>query len=804
MSTLPAAKPRLLARNRETFAAGHLRARYRGVLPALLLAGLASACTILTFLAMSGRAASLSTPQSILILLLIDLALLLALATLVLRHIVGLWSARRSDALGRRLHLRLLSLFGLVTAFPTLLVSVFSLLVVILGLQDWLGDRVRSALGASLAVANAYLDEHRQGVAADLVSMSDGLLRAGIGSELTSDTMHLLMERQISVLRLNRATVFFTEGATREIGVIAEVVSDDAAPAPPEISDWALARADEGEVVILHTETQDRVRGLRYLGAGEGPLDQERRYYLLVSRNVDAQVLGHMQETSSAVQLYERLEGRRNAFIITFAAVFVVLSLLLLLSASWVGIAFANRLNRPLAALIRAAARLQDGDLSARVVREEGEGELTVVSDAFNRMSGAVRRQQEDLIAANRQLEERRNFIETTLAGVSSGVVALDRDGRVQMLNERAHDFFAVAPERILGRRLAAFSRELRDLFARTRAEPDRIHAARIEFLPPTGESARSFQVRMAARLENSRADGGGVPSGFVVTFDDLTETLAAQRKAAWADVARAIAHEIKNPLTPIQLSAERMERRSARVAEGGGDNKRGDNNGGDKNGAAVNAGDDTDARLEEMQRNIRDGVGTITRQVGEIRRLVDEFSSFARMPEPKRQATDLAEIMEEVREILAAEAESPARAAAVSVTRGDEFFSAPWIGDSGQLRRALHNLARNALLAIDERRAADADAPAGEVALRMRQDDRNYYLVIEDNGAGLPAIPAMELLQPYVTTRRDGSGLGLAVVQKIAEDHGGALSLRGREDRRGAVAVLRLPKTPVAVAGET
>ncbi|MDA8031007.1 MAG: ATP-binding protein [Alphaproteobacteria bacterium] len=205
-----------------------------------------------------------------------------------------------------------------------------------------------------------------------------------------------------------------------------------------------------------------------------------------------------------------------------------------------------------------------------------------------------------------------------------------------------------------------------------------------------------------------------------------------------------------------------------------------------------------------QMQRNIRDGVGTITRQVGEIRRLVDEFSSFARMPEPKRQATDLAEIMEEVREILAAEAESPARAAAVSVTRGDEFFSAPWIGDSGQLRRALHNLARNALLAIDERRAADADAPAGEVALRMRQDDRNYYLVIEDNGAGLPAIPAMELLQPYVTTRRDGSGLGLAVVQKIAEDHGGALSLRGREDRRGAVAVLRLPKTPVAVAGET
>ncbi|MGR4000260.1 MAG: ATP-binding protein [Alphaproteobacteria bacterium] len=789
MSTLPASNSSLL-----TSAGGHSRevaqkeapprqsdrrARYHGVWSALLLAALTSACTILTFLAMSGRAAALSTPQNILILLFIDLALLLALTTLVLRHIVRLWSARHSDdALGRRLHLRLLTLFGLVTAFPTLLISVFSLLVVILGLQDWLGDRVSSALGASLSVGNAYLDEHRQGVAADLVSMSDGLLRAGIGSELTSQTMHLLMERQISLLRLNRAMVFFTEGVGREIGVVAEVASDEVSSDSPDISAWALARADEGEVVILHTESQDRVRGLRYLGVGDGPEDEERRYYLLVSRMVDAQVLGHIQETSGAVRLYEQLEGRRAEFIITFAAVFVVLSLLLLLSASWVGIAFANRLNRPLAALIRTAARLQEGDLSARVVREEGEGELTVVSDAFNRMSGAVQRQQEDLIAINHELEERRTFIETTLAGVSSGVVALDEEGRVQMLNERAHGFFGIAPERILGRRLAALSRELRDLLAQTRAEPDRIHSTRIDFLPPTGEGTRSFQVRMAARF--SEVGGGrNTPSGFVVTFDDLTETLSAQRKAAWADIARAIAHEIKNPLTPIQLSAERMERRTMRAG----------------------AGDLTPARLEEMRGNIHDGVASITRQVGEIRRLVDEFSGFARMPEPERRVMDLGEVMEEVGEILLAEMESCTgnpedggyRLGRVGIG------AAPFIGDPGQLRRALHNLARNALLALEERRALEEgnggnEGWVGEVVLRMDCDGGNYYLIIEDNGAGLPALSAMELLQPYVTTRREGSGLGLAIVQKIAEDYGGAFSLRNRKDLRGARATLRLP----------
>ena len=756
---------------------------------------------ILTFLAMSGRVEVLSTPRLILMLLLADLVFLLALMFVVLHRAVRLWQERKGDEIGRRLHLRLLSLFGLVAATPTLIISVFSLLVVVLGLQDWLGTRVRDALGASLSVAHAYLDEHRAGVAADIVSMSDGLVRAGLGTGVrTNEEIRYLMERQIEVLRLDEAALFFvsdtpssTTGAARgggagittetqtvvvsrvggELGSATEANGETVADTGGEtgreglgetetgaVSPWALAQARGGEIIILQEEGQDRVRALRYLGDGSRD-DTRLSYYLVVTRLVDAQVLRHMEETSFAVSLYERLEGQRTGFIITFTAVFVILSLLLFLSALVVGISFANRLNRPLAALIQTANSLEQGSLEARVPKSEEQGEIGIVSRAFNRMASGLARQRQALLESNQALDDRRAFIEAVLGGVSSGVIALDEQGRVRMLNAAAEQFFAVPRSRVLGRRAGAFSRELRGLLAKVSAGGDSIESA--EITTEQGGEVRTYRVRVAARL-----DGTGAVSGYVVTLDDLTSSLAAERKAAWADVARGIAHEIKNPLTPIQLSVERLLR----------------------NFAPAN---------EHEHERVRESVTTVTNQVNEIRRLVDEFSDFARMPEPIFERVRLDELVREVAELYTPElnvlTDSNCRLAV-----GD-LPVAEVMGDEGQLRRALLNLVKNAALSISERMNSKASDPQdveqGRIGFTLRPEVGRsgaeiWQLSIVDNGAGLPEIASERLTEPYVTTRADGSGLGLALVRKIAEVHGGSFLLRPADG--GAEAVLRLP----------
>ena len=751
------------------------------------LATLAVAACILTFLAMSGRIEALGAPRVILFLLMADLVLLLALMFVVLRRAVRLWQERKGDEVGRRLHLKFLSLFGLVAATPTLIISVFSLLIVVLGLQDWLGTRVRDALGSSLTVANAYLEEHREGVAADIASMSDGLLRAGLGAGVrTTDEIRLLMERQIEVLRLDEAVLFFTsaptdpdKSAATEVVVVSRVGSlpQTAGEARTEdISDWAAEQAQGGEIIILQDDRQDRVRALRYLGSGEEDGDL-LSYYLAVTRLVDAQVLQHMQETSFAVSLYERLEGQRTGFIVTFTAIFVILSLLLFLSALVVGISFANRLNRPLAALIQAADSLEQGALDARVPEAEERGEIGVVSRTFNRMASGLARQRRELLETNRALEDRRAFIEAVLGGVSSGVVALDAGGRVRMLNEAAEQFFAVPRKRVLGRRAAAFSRELRRLLARARADLGKVESETLVFA--RGGQTRTYRVRVVAR----RSTAGDL-SGYVVTLDDLTESLSAERKAAWADVAQAIAHEIKNPLTPIQLSVERLLR-----------NFSSDKNG-DKNG-------DNSAR-------VRESVDTVTHQVREIRKLVDEFSDFARMPEPTFESLRLNLLLREVADLyrpeLAALTDNACR------LEVEDLPTAEILGDGGQLRRAILNLVKNAALSISERQekeqAQGTETTSGQIIITLALERQptggeealegeaaTWRLTLADNGTGLPEIAGERLTEPYVTTRASGSGLGLAIVRKIAEVHGGRFLLRGRTDGgAGAEAVLWIP----------
>ena len=670
-----------------------------------------------------------SRPHLDQLILLVNLVLLLPLIAVVAWRLVQVWAERRRGLAGSRIHIRLVVLFSLVAVIPTIIVAVFSYMMFSFGVQAWFSERVRTALQESLAVAEAYLHEHQQAIRYDIISMANDLNRnAGL---LIVNPSHLnqLVNAQAELRSLNEAMVF--DGTGRVLARSEFTFSLGLQP-PPE---WALQQARAGNIAVMTSDNDDRVRALI-------KLERFGDVFLYVGRNVDPTVLARIEQTQSAVAQYEQLEGQRSEYQIAFTMVFFAVGLLLLTGAVWVGLTFAMRLARPMSSLIVAAEKVRSGDLTARVPIGEGEEDFGSLFRAFNRMTHQLETQQTELIEANRQLDQRRRFTETVLSGVSAGVIGLDHEGRINLPNRSASELLGIDLDQMIGQDLAEAVPEMSGLIDQAGLRPERLAQSQIQ-LSREGHTA-VLLVRIAAeRIE-------GVVKGYVVTFDDVTGLISAQRKAAWADVARRIAHEIKNPLTPIQLSAERLKR---------------------KYSGEIRNDPETFAVCTD----------TIIRHVADIGRMVDEFSSFARMPAPVMKEEDLAELVRQ--------------AAFLQRTATPEIrfeLNLPLVPlrvlcDSRQISQALVNILKNAAEAIHAR---PADAPQGHVRVILTEDQRRVTLIVEDNGCGLPLAERERLTEPYVTTRESGTGLGLAIVKKIMEDHHGEIVL---EDREGGGARVRL-----------
>jgi two-component system nitrogen regulation sensor histidine kinase NtrY len=452
-----------------------------------------------------------------------------------------------------------------------------------------------------------------------------------------------------------------------------------------------------------------------------------------------------MEETQRAAALYEQMEGQRSGFQITFALIFMMVAMLFLVAAVAIGIHFAAQFAGPISRLITAAEQVRGGDLAARVPEGEKDDELASLSRAFNRMTYQIESQQRELREANRQLDERRRFTETVLTGVSAGVIGLDSLGRVNLPNRSASALLGTDLDQAIGQDLAEVAPEMVGLLDEAERRPDRLAQSQVELI--RGNSTRTLLVRIAAE------HNGRDISGFIVTFDDITELLSAQRKAAWADIARRIAHEIKNPLTPIQLAAERLRRRY----------------------------------LKEIKSDVETFTvctDTIVRHVGDIGRMIDEFSSFARMPTPVLKPENLVEIVH--------------RAVFLQRTAHPEIVFEPVLPagpvavncDARLVGQALINIVKNAIESIEARRADDSASPAGCIRVSVAEEDGQAAVIIEDNGKGLPQHGREQLTEPYVTTRTKGTGLGLAIVKKIMEDHHGELVLEDGETEGARVSL--------------
>jgi two-component system nitrogen regulation sensor histidine kinase NtrY len=691
---------------------------------AIALAIPALASGIATYLALTGAPPFGPHPGAVLALLNLDLILLLALGAVIAKRLIEVWVERRRGLAGSRLQIRLVVLFSLIAVLPTIIVAGFSYLFFSFGVESWFSDRVRTAITESLAVAEAYLHEHQQAIRADVLAMANDLNRDSVQLALNPQHLQQVVSAQAALRGLTEAMVFDRAGHMLARSSLSFTLGFEPVP------DDAMHLADTGDVAIMTNDSDDRVRALVRL-------NQFGDVYLYVGRFIEPRVLNHMEETQRAAALYEQMEGQRSGFQITFALIFMMVAMLFLVAAVAIGIHFAAQFAGPISRLITAAEQVRGGDLAARVPEGEKDDELASLSRAFNRMTYQIESQQRELREANRQLDERRRFTETVLTGVSAGVIGLDSLGRVNLPNRSASALLGTDLEQAIGQDLAEVAPEMAGLLDEAERRPDRLAQSQVELI--RGNSTRTLLVRIAAE------HNGRDISGFVVTFDDITELLSAQRKAAWADIARRIAHEIKNPLTPIQLAAERLRRRY----------------------------------LKEIKSDVETFTictDTIVRHVGDIGRMIDEFSSFARMPTPVLKPENLVEIVHRAVVLqrtahpeIAFEPVFPADPVAVSC-------------DARLVGQALINIVKNAIESIEARRAEDSASPAGRIRVSVAEEDGQAAVIIEDNGKGLPQHGREQLTEPYVTTRTKGTGLGLAIVKKIMEDHHGELVLENGE----------------------
>ncbi len=679
--------------------------------------------------------------ESIIILLNIDLVLLLALGVIVARRLVVLWAERRRGSAGSRLHTRLVLMFSLAAIVPAILVGTFSAVFFTLGVDAWFSERVKTALDESAAVSQAYLDEHAANVRAQVLAMARDIeYNNGPGLIFDPNRLSMVLERQANLRDLSEAIVFRSDG--RLLGKTSLSFS----LALDQVPDDLLLRAASGEVVMVTGDNSDRVRALVQLDSVPG-------VFLYAGRLVDPIVIGHTARVSSAVDEFQLLEVKRSDLQIAFALVYVIAAMLLLFVAIWFALLFATRLVQPVSALVGAAERVRAGDLTARVPDSNSNDELGSLSRAFNRMTGQLATQRRELIEANSQIDARRRFTESVLSGVSAGVVGLDAEGRVELPNRRALELLEVGHDDLVGHNLGDVVPELADMLRRAAAAPDGRTAGDVTLV--RNDHITSLTVRIGSE-RNADRSGEAETTGYVVTFDDMTPLMSAQRKAAWADVARRIAHEIKNPLTPIQLSAERLKRKYL-------------------------------SQITKDQDIFVSCTDTIVRQVGDLRHIVDEFSNFARLPAPVFAVENAVAIAND-----AITLQEVARAK-VSFVREFPDVPVPIRCDRRQLGQVLNNLIKNAIEAV-EARIQDGWEGKGRIRVTVAREDGRCIITVHDNGRGLPSGPRDKLFEPYVTHRDKGTGLGLAIAQRIITEHDGSLTLVDSPDGgAGACIVLAL-----------
>lgn len=676
-----------------------------------------------TYIVLTGSDPFADKSSRVLPLIYLDLTLLLLLSAVVAKRIIELWVARRRGSAGSRLHVQISALFAFVAITPSIFVTIFSALFFNVGLQAWFGQPVRSALSEAREVAEAYLNEHTKTIYHDAEQITFQLAPQISALTQMPDLLAEKLTKLTEQRGIDEAIIF--DG---NMQVVARAYLTFALEFEKVLTN-AFERARLGEIVVVPSEGGNRVRALM-------KLDDQTETYLYIGKFVDPAVLQHVAQTKGAITEYNRLDAQRSGLQITFVLFFSMVALLLLLAAAWAGLTVANLFVRPIMRLITAAEEVSQGNLNIQVTAEGSmHNELGNLAEAFNRMTHQLANQRQDLIQANIQIDQRRQFMETILGRISAGVISVDKDYQIVLMNRRAHELLGVMesinPKNLFLRQV---SPELEALLIENKAEP---HAPLLKQISIVrGNTVSILQIGIVVDQFRKKQHG------FIITFDDVTPLVSAQRKAAWSDVARKIAHEIKNPLTPIQLSAERLKRRYLK-------------------------------EINSDPVTFQSCIDTIIRQVSQIGKLVNEFSSFARLPEPDIHRENIVDL---ARQAIFLQRQAHPNINFIFNAEDDMLMIDC---DEGQIGQVLTNVLQNAINAVSLEEIAGKNKPELPIIeLSIEKSNSKCRIRIEDNGPGFPVQGRERLTEPYYTTHSKGTGLGLAIVAKIIEDHRGKLEL--------------------------
>jgi len=711
-------------------------------LPGLILAGGALLCATLTLFVLLGLTPIAPTYHVVVTSVVVNSFFVLGLMALIAREVSRLLKARKRGRAAARLHIRIVVLFSIVAITPAILVAIFASITLNAGLDRWFALRTQSIISSSRNIGQAYMMENASYLQGQTVSMANDLERNRALFNLDRTGFSDLMTRQARGRGLLGAFLVKSDGS---VITQADITTEKPLPAIPQD---ALDKAAAGQPTLIPPGITNLVGAIIKLDAVDGA-------FLYTVRAVDPKVMGAMRLMEENATEYKSMEAGRFSLQIAFAVLYIGFALIVLLAAIWTAIAVADRIVRPIRLLITAADSVASGNMDIVVPVHAVDGDVANLSRTFNKMISEIRTQRDEILEAKDEVDDRRRFIEAVLSGVTASVIGVEQDRRITIVNSSAEVLMALPASEMLGKQLSEIAPEVDQVLteAASRYRGD----FRKQIALVRAGTVRTLSVQV------TREEVRDMSESYVITLDDITDLVIAQRSTAWGDVARRIAHEIKNPLTPIQLSAERIQRRYGK-------------------------------QIDQNDRGVFDQcTETIIRQVGDIGRMVDEFSSFARMPKPIKEPSDLRKILHDA--VFLREMGNS------HVTFLQELGDLPLEGqfDSRMLGQAFGNLIKNAVEAIEAVPSGERDERKVLVRASLDPIRDRFTVDVVDNGRGLPVENRHSILEPYMTMREKGTGLGLAIVKKIIEEHGGQLELHDApadfDQGRGAMIRVHLPR---------
>jgi two-component system nitrogen regulation sensor histidine kinase NtrY len=694
----------------------------------------------LTFVVLTGLTPIEPTRDVVRSFLLINAATILLLVGIIVHEVWQMVQARRRGRAAARLHVQIVSLFSVIAVLPAVLVAVVANVTIERGLDRLFSGPTREVIQNSLIIARAYTYEHAQLIRGDILGMANDIAHARPLYDQDRVSFRELLTASAASRNLPGAMLIDKD---RNILETAQTGIQQTFTTPP--ADF-LSNVNESDPQIAVFPEANYVAAVIRLRAFTDT-------FLYVARLLDPRVVAQLKQTETSVAEYAQIESRRLGIQVAFALMFAVIALTILMASVLIGLNFANWLVAPIRRLMNAASDVSTGNLNVQVPVHKSEGDLAQLGETFNKMTQELRTQRDELVNASELIDSRRRFIEAVLSSASAGIIGVDASGSVGILNRSAEKLIGHAEAETLDHPLSDVLPELDEVMKSAREGAQRLVQGQITIQRDGVE--RNLSVRVSAEKTSQPRDS------FIITLDDITELVSAQRTSAWGDVARRIAHEIKNPLTPIQLSAERIRR---------------------KFGKAI-----TEDKVVFDQ-----CTETIVRQVDDIRRMVDEFSRFARMPKPVIEGEDVADTVRQA--VFLMKVAHPE--IDIEIDLKEDPLRAQF--DRRLISQALTNIIKNATEAIEQ--VPPEELGKGRIDVIAGREDDDIVIDVIDNGIGLPKVARSRLLEPYVTTREKGTGLGLAIVGRVLEDHGGRIELKDASDfrsgQRGAWMRLRFART--------